>query len=103
MFLKVSDGENGWHTLEVGARAHVLGSVNYAIKTKEDLTKVLTEHTICLIPKNQIDGVNLIDVSIVEFYDEQKLLRRVLLSTLAFLCNDRGDTLERISSGKKGR
>jgi hypothetical protein len=78
---------------------------SHSVSKREDLSRLDNPDNpaVNLIARECFGKNTPIDVGVIEFYRGQ-LMQRVLFASSAYVCNDRGDTLERINVGtQKGR
>jgi hypothetical protein len=103
MLLKVNDGNGGWHLFDKVDQCHFVAS--HSVGKREDMSRLDDPESpaVNLIARECFSKGASVDVGVIEFY-RGSLKQRVLFASSAYVCNDRGDTLERINVGhQKGR
>jgi hypothetical protein len=106
MLLKVSDGLSGWILLDQIEQVHLLAE-RKRVRSREELRSLEQgTDTLNLISVDCFKGGAPIEVGMIEF-TRQGSTRIALFTSVAFICNDGGDTIERVNAGssdqKRGR
>lgn len=101
MLLKVSDGDGGWILFDKVDKVHTLGR-DHIVNNIDELNALGGQGTLNLVSKecfqNNKEGVT---VGIIEF-EKENVVRTALFTNVVFVCNDAGDTLDRLSPRRKG-
>lgn len=105
MLLKISDGARGWVLFDYVDRIHLLSEV-HLVENQKDLDNVAVlngAERIVLVPAELIRRYNGQPFSVGLIGLVRKGVEQVVLYTdVAYLCDDGGNTLERINV-RKGR
>ncbi len=105
MLLKISDGAHGWVLFDYVDRIHLLSKV-YSIENQKELDNVAAlngAERIVLVPAELIRRRNGQPFNVGLIGLIRKGVEQVVLHTdVAYLCDDSGNTLERINV-RKGR
>ncbi len=105
MLLKIGDGARGWVLFDYVDRVHLLSEI-HSVKNQKELDKVAVPNgaeRIVLVPLELTRRCNgeSFDVGVIGII--RKGVEQVVLHTdVAYLCDDGGNTLERINV-RKGR
>lgn len=100
MLLKVSDGEGGWVLFDHVDKAHLV-SKSHAVRTPAELSAFGDEDTLTLIAKDCFRG-EIVNVGIIEF-ERKGITRKAFFTNVVFICNDSGDTLDRLNAERQKR
>jgi len=100
MLLKVDDGDGGWVLFDNVDPVH-LKAKTFEVATRTDLSKLGGETATILVPKDAFKNNTSIVVGIIE-YEKSGERRKVLFTNVAFVCDDRGNTIDK-QSVKHGR
>lgn len=103
MLLKVSDGSGGWVLLDQVSQVHIL-PVRSRVRNRDDLHTLMEsegEPPLCLISAESLKAGTPIEVGRIGF-ERFGQSRVVLFTSVAFVCNDNGDTIERVNAGNSG-
>lgn len=98
MLLKVSDGVGGWVLIDNVDQAHLL-PINHTVKTPAELVPIVGEEALILISKDCFDSKP-VSVGVIEF-TRSNSVRKLAFTDTVYVCNDRGDTLDRLSAERK--
>lgn len=98
MLLKVSDGVGGWVLIDNVDQAHLLPA-NHSVKNATELTTLGGLEALILISKDCFKG-DPVAVGIIEF-TRNTSVRRLIFTNIVYVCNDKGDTLDRLSVERK--
>lgn len=101
MFLKISDGDGGWTLLDNVTQAHVLPKV-ISVSDQNELVGVEGENALILISRDCFKKKQEVQVGVIEFI-RNEMVRRALFTNIVYVCDDKGNTLDRHSVGIKGR
>lgn len=94
MLLKVSDGVGGWVLIDNVDQAHLLPQTHTATNPTE-LVKLGGKDALILISKDCF-GASPINVGVIEF-TRSEIVRTLIFTNVVYVCNDKGDTLDRLS------
>lgn len=95
MILKVSDGAGGWHFFDNVERLY-LKATKRGIKSKEEINGFASGDVINLVSKSCfLNGA--VTVGLIELHCGGNK-RSLLFTEVAYLCNDKGDTIECFNS-----
>lgn len=100
MLLKVSDGVGGWILFDKVDQVYALGK-DHHVKTIDELNALGGPQTLNLVAKECLQAKEGVIVGIIEF-EKEKSIRTALFTHVVFVCNDAGDTLDRISPRRTG-
>ena len=99
MILKVSNGNGGWHFFDRVERIHTTASP-LRLKTADEISAAIKD-AINLVPKESLRA-GPVEVWYVDVHRDGSVLRVMFIGG-AYLCNDGGNTIERIGSKMEGR
>lgn len=95
MLLKVSDGNGGWVLIDNVDQAHLLPK-NYSVINQTELVTLEGIDALNLISKECFIVKDHVLVGVIEFI-RNGATRRILFTNVVYVCNDRGDTLDRLT------
>lgn len=103
MLLKVCDGNKGWVLFDNVDNVH-LTSQNHEVSQATELAVIGGPDATILVPKDCFANGNQISVGVIEF-TKNALTRKVLFTSVVYVCDDRGNTVDSISvkNGKVSR
>ncbi len=103
MLLKVFDGENGWVLFDNVDSVHLIAKT-HEINRAEELSELAGGDALILVPKGCFQNNEAVTVGIIEF-ESKEVLRRALFTNVVYVCDDRGNTIDRlnIKHGKGNR
>lgn len=96
MLLKISDGTGGWVYFDGVDRIHLI-TTRKLIRSKEELAQPESNNQVVnLIRKESFVNGTPVEVGVVEFF-RGDVKMTALFTSVAFICNNGGDTIERIN------
>jgi hypothetical protein len=101
MLLKVSDGDGGWVLLDNVDHAHLTAKV-HAVNHSNELEVIGGAGALNLISKEALAKGTSINVGVIEFV-RNGTTRKALFTNIVYVCNDKGDTLDKLHVDRQGR
>lgn len=103
MLLKVADGNGGWVYFD-GVEMVYLTARIHEVKQASELSNIGGPGASILVSKDCFKDGRSVAVGLLE-YEKREERRRVLFTTVAYVCDDRGNTIDKLSvrSGKEGK
>jgi hypothetical protein len=101
MLLKVSDGIGGWLLFDNLDQVHLLAERTRVRNLDELRALEQGPETINLISAECFKRGMALDVGMIEFHRNGQA-RIALFTSVAFICNDSGDTIECVNAGNSG-
>ena len=98
MLIKVGDGNGGWFWFDNIGSANIRSEVKFA-KSIEEVESLWGDDIpeLNLIAKSCFDGAVEVPIAILAFEKNTGKKRSAFVSSEVYICNDTGDTLEKIS------
>jgi len=100
MLLKVSDGDGGWTLFDAVDKVHLLARVATVSNADELNSLKGDDDTIVLVTREALRKAGTVNVGTIVF-ERQGTTRKALFTNIAYVCNDRGDTLDRLSVDRR--
>jgi len=101
MLLKVYDGEMGWVLFDNVDNVH-LTSKFHLVSRATELGEIGGTDALILVPKDCFKNGAKISVGIIEFDSKDKRRIKALFTNIVYVCDDRGNTIDRLSVKGKG-
>lgn len=95
MLLKVDDGNNGWVLFDSVDKVH-LTAKTHEVSRATELREIGGEEASILIPKDSFRNGSTVQVGVLEF-ERKETHRKVLFTNIAYVCDDRGNTIDKLS------
>lgn len=102
MLLKISDGNDGWVLFDKVQRVHLVASKGTSVATPAELAKLGGSDALTLVSRDCFKKGQVL-IGTFEF-EREGITRKALFTNVVYVCNDKGDTLDRLSvkNGKGG-
>src|SRR5436190_24065704 len=101
MLIKISDGRGGWVLLDNADQVHFTAE-RLTVTDRDQLNATIPkgDSVINLVPAETLREGRQVNIAAIEFYRwGQKMT--ALFTSVAFICNDKGDTLERVTAERR--
>jgi hypothetical protein len=100
MLLKVYDGDDGWVLFDNVDNVH-LTSKTHLVSHAVELNAIGGSGALILVPKDCFKNGKQVPVGVIEF-ESKDVHRKALFTNIVYVCDDRGNTIDRLSV-KKGK